>query len=77
MTLEELKQKIDAYIGLESTVKPKYTDSVELIYTSSTGVCLFSLTVSDFGEDEWQFDGYSSTLLDSWEILCNIHKEQK
>lgn len=76
MTLEELKQKIDGYIGLVSEVKPRRTtsDNVELVYKSPTGVLLFTISVGDYGEG-WEFGGYSGALPESWQVLCRIHRQ--
>lgn len=75
MTLKELQQRIDNYLGLTSIVESGDC-SAKLVYLSSTGVRLFDLTVGDYDKtDNWEFGGNSGALPDSWKLLCRIHKE--
>lgn len=77
MTLEELKQKIDNYIGLTSQYEQTRKFSGELVYLSPTGIELFRLTVSDYDDSNtWRFGAQSGSLPNSWKHLCRIHEEK-
>lgn len=77
MTLKELKQTIDNYLGLTSLIEPSYSsNSAKLVYLSPTGIKLFDLTVGDYdNNDNWEFGGNSGALPESWKPLCHIHEQ--
>jgi len=75
MTKDELKEKIDNYLGIESTYN---TDgwATQLVYKSPTGIKLFELTISEGRSGGWQFGGNTNAVPDNWEELCHIHEER-
>jgi len=81
-TAKGLQERIDRTLGLQSTLFVINTSSSDeksfsgtLIYTSPTGVTLFTIDICSMGDDQdWQFRGHSSAVPELWTVLCRIHE---
>lgn len=76
LTLNELKQRLDAFVGMTSVIT-KGTDTAEFTYRTPTGLTAFELhaTRSNLDSDGWRFGGSTHALPENWTRLCRIHKD--
>ena len=72
MTFEELKAKVDAYIGIVSEVVHYRSTYKALIFKSPTGVVLFTMGLLFF-DGSWRCDGQTGALPESWDVLHALH----
>ena len=74
MSFEELKSKVDSYLGIVSEVV-YYRDTYKtLVFKSPTGVILFTMGLLYF-DGSWRCDGQSGAMPESWNILHSIHND--
>lgn len=75
MMMGELKNKIDAHFGIVSsyndTLKSEW--QAELIYSSPTGVELFTVEIAETTPDNWRFAGISAVASNNRGELRGIH----
>lgn len=74
MTLIELKQRIDNYIGISSSMEVKGHDAT-LTYLSPTGKILFDIMLYG-SDDDWAFGGTSAAMPEHWSQLAGMHRRK-